>query len=1736
MAPGLQGDVMSPIKYLLNHENLQHLSELQQYFFIFSGAFKHQFKKGWFRVPQFFDHLHPNVSKDRFLKELIPLLTPSQSPEVLSLIFYFSEHYKFPLPFDLLLVLFKDHPSEYIRRYTLKLLFPFNDDTIVNLIYDQLFTLEFDIPYLVFHRKLNLNRFVDHFNQSEAKNYQLEDAFENYFNPSYEYTLDGGLKDSLILPPRTISSEEKTDLDYCLEFLFEFISVNQVPQIIIESAFVALFKLYNNQLKTSSEACHRFTEDEFKTRFVNTFSSLSFSIQRKIFHDLLRYSTIIPCPQDLIPLLLPRFLLWDLSDQLELLIPTSQSRYDLGLRDFQDYAKLFTAGLAKEVSSDNILKFAPFLLKFPHIDAQEAYLHLLKTSSSDLFSAEVLSAISPFKLAEALPYAQTLLDSSKFEARKSAAEFLTQFGVRDFSPHIIKRALKERRLEKQALFIDYAISLGLIKNDKSLIMAFDQMPEAFSDNLIKISPFLPREKLPILLTPKMLSRLVSYKSLGDLPKDVDIRLIKMVLTAIINDREFTQICFELELNRKLTEFVFLCLSRGMLDSLVSTFNVKEWVYLFNFFGNYSSPNLFVPLSFVHSLGSNLKSKAVIFRILLQLQQLSDSPDNAAWDFEIILRYLNPDNFEAEELEKNFLHFLSTHFRYSNESVYLPVNQAIRIFISLNQYLQWFSIWEIASSRIYNLLHQCVESIPLPFFFLTIAKILPFKEKKKNINLLLKEYNETTIEEKIRRRGIPLEELKHIVYLSKLYHGEMDFFTDQDIDFNKEYDIHILKETLPSLLTPDKPENWAKILILDHSFLHELITSLNLTRPPQQLLRSTIIQEIFTRWRGDTRVISLDALQCLDLSNPLSEDVLNYIMQNRLLIDLDILYDFYQTKNSSILDLIWYHCEDALKKDTFGYNAPFTFLFRFVNLFPDHQDKLYNVFSHENGQWKASSWEWDNFLFIKDFDRARQFFYNQLTTSSSPNPSQDLSVLLKHGCLSLEDLISLDNHPDIKVREIILSELAEKMAEPKEKFIQLAQMSDSFFKGSIRVRRSWKTGLHVNEDMEKALNDIPAKEQIEFLISALQKETEGILRPVTEASFTLLSHRGVDTGDDLIDDKFLQLEDLIQNSFLKLPENEASASIKRCLHFNEILAVKLLKSMLFTKKLTPKNVKFLIRLLETYFVPSDVPSIVNIWKKYDMINKEIISVLMNLCSSNVLPSLIPHAESFNSDLLAQRRGFSNIQELTQAFNQGKLEGDFPELSRYISILNRAKSAYPLISALGALGDYGNASSALLIQNYLDDRRSTVVNAANKALLSLAHKYDFDTVDMFMANLMDIITINELFEVKHFQGYDIYYVWERNMIKIRVSKANKELKSIPLKIRKSEVYTHFNLQKKIVENLLRKEKRSLEVIFMNQDQIPLEKFVSSYRMKVFQLNASRLIWEIMTNNQIINRGIPITSNRFVDSHGSEFDVKNDNIFLRISHPITMEQDSILEDWQNRIIEEKIVQPFKQVFRERFYLSEEDIDDSPKSFRFLNKVKGFIFHERQAYALCKELDLDYKIFYKSMGISVQTGLFIQRHGIASFSDHVLFTNSNNQPIPLEKVPPVALSETFRKLDLIATIPVRDELPRLESKETAFRASNLGKILKTWKIKKLLIKGQYAIVTGSLAKYKIHLGTSNVFLLPSEQYICIQPARVSKKVNFFLPFEEMDRMDALIISKIFLLLNDRKINDPVILAQLSR
>jgi Domain of unknown function (DUF4132) len=166
-------------------------------------------------------------------------------------------------------------------------------------------------------------------------------------------------------------------------------------------------------------------------------------------------------------------------------------------------------------------------------------------------------------------------------------------------------------------------------------------------------------------------------------------------------------------------------------------------------------------------------------------------------------------------------------------------------------------------------------------------------------------------------------------------------------------------------------------------------------------------------------------------------------------------------------------------------------------------------------------------------------------------------------------------------------------------------------------------------------------------------------------------------------------------------------------------------------------------------------------------------------------------------------------------------------------------------------------------------------------------------------------------------------------------------------------------------------------------------------------------------------------------------------------------------------------------------------------------------------------------------------------------------NEPLRMEEVPTLVFSEIMRDVDLFVGVGSIGNDPAWQDggRDTRYgeywqnysfgelsataisRREMLERLIPRLKIaSKCVLSDRFLLVQGTRRRYKIHLGSGNILMEPNDQYLCIVPDAKARAgtPQVYLPFEG-DATLSIILSKAFLLAEDKAIRDPVILRQLG-
>lgn len=404
-------------------------------------------------------------------------------------------------------------------------------------------------------------------------------------------------------------------------------------------------------------------------------------------------------------------------------------------------------------------------------------------------------------------------------------------------------------------------------------------------------------------------------------------------------------------------------------------------------------------------------------------------------------------------------------------------------------------------------------------------------------------------------------------------------------------------------------------------------------------------------------------------------------------------------------------------------------------------------------------------------------------------------------------------------------------------------------------------------------------------------------------------------------------------------------------------------------------------------------------------------------------------------------------------------------------------------------------------------------------------------------------------------------------------------------------------KDAEGILLAGRARLDTIYLADKAWPLEDWRERYLDHgLLGTIAQRLIWLVDETPAMFVEGEPIG----VD--GGKVDCEPASA-VRLWHPVGRDETEVL-GWREFIEDRQITQPFKQAHREVYLLTDAERNTNVYSNRFA----AHIIKQHQFNALCGArrwnnklrlmVDDEYPPASRDLpqwglraefwveGIGDNYGTDTTESGTYLYlaTDQVRFyaidaaTSSAhasgggyraraygpgegdvNEPIPLDRVPPLVFSEVMRDVDLFVGVasvgndpnwmdggrerPHQDYWHRYAfgdlNASAKTRKQILERLIPRLKIAdRCSLDNKFLVVRGDVRTYKIHLGSGNILMDPTDEYLCIVPKAASLDSatgKVFLPFEG-DRTMAIILSKAFLLADDKKIKDTTILSQIRR
>lgn len=382
-------------------------------------------------------------------------------------------------------------------------------------------------------------------------------------------------------------------------------------------------------------------------------------------------------------------------------------------------------------------------------------------------------------------------------------------------------------------------------------------------------------------------------------------------------------------------------------------------------------------------------------------------------------------------------------------------------------------------------------------------------------------------------------------------------------------------------------------------------------------------------------------------------------------------------------------------------------------------------------------------------------------------------------------------------------------------------------------------------------------------------------------------------------------------------------------------------------------------------------------------------------------------------------------------------------------------------------------------------------------------------------------------------------EYGKTEIHCEKDGKTLKSVPPKIKKSEVYIKL---KEIRGKLNEQRTRAIKMFEQSMEEQEIYSFGELRRLcgnPVIRPVLSTLVFATADTKHgfLIEQGLE-------DCYGEKHLLREETA-VRVAHPCDLYQAGCWQEYQRDLFAEAAEkgvkkQPFRQIFRELYVKLPEELEKEHSMMFAGNQIQ---VSKAVACLKSRRWIADYKeglqkVFYKENLVARIYALadwFSPGDIEAPTLEWVEFTDRRTlKSVKIKEIPDIIYSEVMRDVDLAVSVAHAGGVdPETSHSTIEMRRTILEYSLPLFRISNVRLKDSHALIEGKRGSYSIHLGSGTIHRLGGHQ-IHVLPVHSQGRGKIFLPFLDEDFKTAEIISKVVLFASDQKIKDPYILRQI--
>ena len=363
-------------------------------------------------------------------------------------------------------------------------------------------------------------------------------------------------------------------------------------------------------------------------------------------------------------------------------------------------------------------------------------------------------------------------------------------------------------------------------------------------------------------------------------------------------------------------------------------------------------------------------------------------------------------------------------------------------------------------------------------------------------------------------------------------------------------------------------------------------------------------------------------------------------------------------------------------------------------------------------------------------------------------------------------------------------------------------------------------------------------------------------------------------------------------------------------------------------------------------------------------------------------------------------------------------------------------------------------------------------------------------------------------------------EEGKADIIVTKGDKTLKSIPDKYKKNKEIEALKDSKTYLTKQYSRTRLSLEQAMLSQTLFTAAELAKILEHPVVKAMLSKLV---LFNPETQASGF-WQDGKLLSAEGTLTPLKAADKLL-IAHPSHLFYAVQWDLYQKYLFDKEIKQPFKQVFRELYVPTKDELETSNRSERYqghqVQPQKTVALLRGRGWTVNYEEGLQ-RVYHKEgfrATIYAVADWYTPSDVEAPTLEYVVFYNlKDGKEVPMKEINPVIFSEVMRDVDLVVSVAhVGGVDPEASHSTMQMRGALARESARLFKLTNVEVKERHILVKTEHGDYSLHLGSG--MISKGGLQINVVAVQSQHRGRVFLPFVDDDPKTAEIISKMKLL-----------------